>query len=114
MAVASIIGRVRPWKLRFQRVARRRGLTRAEHLDADGEDGLDLIFATAGRSRSAYQPGMPAVRTSAACLARWTLSARMHTSGRGNGRSEDLDLVGISRFLPFSFVTALGDGARRR
>jgi hypothetical protein len=40
-----LIARVRPANLASQRVAIRAGLTRAEHLDTTGYDGLDWIFA---------------------------------------------------------------------
>ena len=39
-----IIARVRPDNVASQKVAQRAGLTRAEHLDDDGEDGLDWLF----------------------------------------------------------------------
>lgn len=39
------IARVRPANIGSARVAARAGLHRAEHLDTDGEDGLDLIYA---------------------------------------------------------------------
>ena len=41
-----LIARVRPANIASQRVAIRAGLTRAEHLDATGYDGLDWIYAT--------------------------------------------------------------------
>jgi len=41
-----IIARVCPQNLGSQRVALRCGLTRAEQLDADGQDGLDFVFVT--------------------------------------------------------------------
>lgn len=40
-----LIARVRPANLASQRVAVRAGLTRAEHLDETGYDGLDWIYA---------------------------------------------------------------------
>ena len=40
-----LIARVRPANVASQRVAIRAGLTRAEHLDTTGDDGLDWIFA---------------------------------------------------------------------
>ncbi|MFG3437130.1 GNAT family N-acetyltransferase [Nonomuraea sp. NPDC047897] len=40
-----VIARVRPANIASQRVAVRAGLVRADHLDTDGEDGLDWIFA---------------------------------------------------------------------
>ncbi|MGP4090942.1 GNAT family N-acetyltransferase [Streptomyces sp. KR55] len=40
-----LIARVRPANMASQRVAIRAGLTRAEHLDAIGYDGLDWIYA---------------------------------------------------------------------
>lgn len=40
-----VIARVRPANTASQRVATRAGLTRAEHLDTTGEDGLDWIYA---------------------------------------------------------------------
>jgi [ribosomal protein S5]-alanine N-acetyltransferase len=40
-----LIARVRPANVASQRVAIRAGLTRAEHLDTTGYDGLDWIFA---------------------------------------------------------------------
>ena len=40
-----LIARVRPANVASQRVAIRAGLTRAEHLDATGYDGVDWIFA---------------------------------------------------------------------
>lgn len=40
-----LIARVRPANVASQRVAIRAGPTRAEHLDATGDDGLDWIFA---------------------------------------------------------------------
>ncbi len=40
-----VIARVRPTNVASQRVAHKAGLTRAQHLDAHGEDGLDWIFA---------------------------------------------------------------------
>jgi ribosomal-protein-alanine N-acetyltransferase len=39
-----IIARVRPDNVASQKVAQRAGLTRAEHLDDLGEDGLDWLF----------------------------------------------------------------------
>lgn len=41
-----LVARVRPANVASQRVAIRAGLTRAEHLDTTGEDGVDWIFAT--------------------------------------------------------------------
>ena len=40
----TIVARVRPANVASQRVAVHAGLTRAPHLDEDGEDGLDWIF----------------------------------------------------------------------
>lgn len=40
-----LIARVRPANVASQRVASRAGLARAEHLDANGYDGLDWIYA---------------------------------------------------------------------
>jgi ribosomal-protein-alanine N-acetyltransferase len=40
-----LVARVRPANIASQRVAIRVGLTRAEHLDTTGDDGLDWIFA---------------------------------------------------------------------
>jgi RimJ/RimL family protein N-acetyltransferase len=40
-----LIARVRPANIASQRVAIRAGLTRAEHLDTTGDDGVDWIFA---------------------------------------------------------------------
>ncbi|WP_214411374.1 GNAT family N-acetyltransferase [Sphaerisporangium fuscum] len=40
-----VIARVRPANIASQRVAVRAGLLRAGHLDTNGEDGLDWIFA---------------------------------------------------------------------
>jgi RimJ/RimL family protein N-acetyltransferase len=40
-----LIARVRPANVASQRVAIRAGLTRAEHLDTTGYDGVDWIFA---------------------------------------------------------------------
>jgi [ribosomal protein S5]-alanine N-acetyltransferase len=40
-----VIARVRPDNIASAKVAARAGLHRAEHLDTDGEDGLDWIFA---------------------------------------------------------------------
>ena len=39
-----VVARVRPANAASQRVAVRAGLVRAEHLDEDGEDGLDWIY----------------------------------------------------------------------
>jgi ribosomal-protein-alanine N-acetyltransferase len=39
-----VIARVRPDNVASQKVAQRAGLTRAEHLDDAGEDGLDWLF----------------------------------------------------------------------
>jgi RimJ/RimL family protein N-acetyltransferase len=39
-----VVARVRPDNVASARVAVRAGLRRAEHLDAEGEDGLDWIF----------------------------------------------------------------------
>jgi ribosomal-protein-alanine N-acetyltransferase len=44
-----IIARVRPDNIASRRIAVRTGLQRAEHLDEEGEDGLDLIFAARWR-----------------------------------------------------------------
>jgi ribosomal-protein-alanine N-acetyltransferase len=41
-----VIARVRPDNVASQKVAQHAGLTRAEHLDDDGEDGLDWLFVT--------------------------------------------------------------------
>ncbi|MFG2911908.1 GNAT family N-acetyltransferase [Kitasatospora sp. NPDC048298] len=41
-----LIARVRPENLASRRVALRAGLCRAEHLDGEGHDGYDLIFAS--------------------------------------------------------------------
>jgi RimJ/RimL family protein N-acetyltransferase len=41
-----IIARVRPDNIASQRIALKTGLQRAEHLDEEGEDGLELIFAS--------------------------------------------------------------------
>ncbi|MFI7441838.1 GNAT family N-acetyltransferase [Nonomuraea indica] len=41
-----LIARVRPANVASGRVAVRAGLTRAEHLDGDGYDGFDQIYAT--------------------------------------------------------------------
>ncbi|MEU8259649.1 GNAT family N-acetyltransferase [Micromonospora sp. NPDC048999] len=41
-----VIARVRPANVASQRVAVRAGLHRAEHLDTQGEDGLDWIYTT--------------------------------------------------------------------
>ncbi|MEU2616269.1 GNAT family N-acetyltransferase [Micromonospora sp. NPDC007271] len=41
-----VIARVRPENTPSQRVAARAGLHRAEHLDSQGEDGLDWIFTS--------------------------------------------------------------------
>jgi len=41
-----ILARVRPDNVASQKVAQRAGLTRAEHLDDLGEDGLDWLFIT--------------------------------------------------------------------
>ncbi|MFD0548755.1 GNAT family N-acetyltransferase [Streptomyces rectiviolaceus] len=55
-----LIARVRPANAASRRVAVAAGLTRAEHLDAPGYDGLDWIYAatpTAGHTdRHAYLP----------------------------------------------------------
>lgn len=40
-----VIARVRPANTASQRVAVQAGLRRAEHLDTQGEDGLDWIYA---------------------------------------------------------------------
>ena len=40
-----LIARVRPANVASQRVAVRVGLTRTEHLDTTGDDGVDWIFA---------------------------------------------------------------------
>jgi [ribosomal protein S5]-alanine N-acetyltransferase len=40
-----LIARVRPANVASQRVAIRAGLSRAEHLDTTGDDGVDWIFA---------------------------------------------------------------------
>jgi RimJ/RimL family protein N-acetyltransferase len=39
-----VVARVRPANVASQRVAVRAGLTRAEHLDEDGEDGPDWLY----------------------------------------------------------------------
>jgi RimJ/RimL family protein N-acetyltransferase len=52
-----IIARVRPANVASQRVAQRAGLSRAEHLDDQGEDGLDWLFVTG-------LPTQPQTRTS--------------------------------------------------
>lgn len=39
-----VVARVRPANVASQRVAVHAGLTRAEHLDEDGQDGLDWIY----------------------------------------------------------------------
>jgi ribosomal-protein-alanine N-acetyltransferase len=44
----TIVARVRPDNTASLRVAARAGLHRAEHLDVQGEDGLDWIFASRG------------------------------------------------------------------
>lgn len=41
-----IIARVRPDNIASAKVAARTGLRRAEHLDTDGEDGLDWIYTS--------------------------------------------------------------------
>ncbi|GAA3337671.1 GNAT family N-acetyltransferase [Amorphoplanes nipponensis] len=41
-----ILARVRPANVASQRVALRAGLSRAEHLDDEGEDGPDWLFVT--------------------------------------------------------------------
>lgn len=41
-----LIARVRPANAASQTVALRAGLTRAEHLDTPGHDGLDWIYTT--------------------------------------------------------------------
>ncbi|WP_030238353.1 GNAT family N-acetyltransferase [Streptomyces sp. NRRL S-350] len=41
-----LVARIRPANLASQRVALRAGLRRAEHLDGEGYDGFDLIYAT--------------------------------------------------------------------
>ncbi|MEU9883993.1 GNAT family N-acetyltransferase [Sphaerisporangium sp. NPDC051011] len=43
--VLPLIARVRPANIASQRVAVRAGLTRAQHLDGTGYDGLDWIYA---------------------------------------------------------------------
>lgn len=40
-----VVARVRPANVASQRVAVKVGLQRAEHLDAQGEDGLDWVYA---------------------------------------------------------------------
>jgi len=50
----ALIARIRPQNVASQRVAINAGLTRAEHLDTLGEDGVDWIFVpTSGRLSSA-------------------------------------------------------------
>jgi ribosomal-protein-alanine N-acetyltransferase len=46
------IARVRPDNVASQRVAVNAGLTRASHLDTEGEDGLDWIYLASSRSTS--------------------------------------------------------------
>jgi RimJ/RimL family protein N-acetyltransferase len=41
-----VIARVRPENIASQRVAARTGLVRAEHLDGEGYDGFDWVFAS--------------------------------------------------------------------
>jgi ribosomal-protein-alanine N-acetyltransferase len=47
-----VIARVRPDNVASQRVAVNAGLARAPHLDTEGEDGLDWIYAANSRSTS--------------------------------------------------------------
>ena len=42
-----VVARVRPANVASQRVAERAGLTRAEHLDEDGQDGPDWLYTLA-------------------------------------------------------------------
>jgi RimJ/RimL family protein N-acetyltransferase len=42
----AVIARVRPDNVASQRVAVRAGLSRAEHLDGEGHDGLDWIYGS--------------------------------------------------------------------
>jgi [ribosomal protein S5]-alanine N-acetyltransferase len=42
-----VVARVRPGNFASQRVAARAGLTRAEHLDEDGQDGPDWLYVLA-------------------------------------------------------------------
>ncbi|MET8148055.1 GNAT family N-acetyltransferase [Actinoplanes sp. NPDC049668] len=55
----TVVARVRPDNVASQRVACRAGLVRAEHLDDQGEDGLDWIFVL----RWPYAPVQPATRS---------------------------------------------------
>jgi [ribosomal protein S5]-alanine N-acetyltransferase len=57
-----IIARVRPQNLGSQRVALRCGLTRAEQLDINGEDGPDLIFTTGWPEMQGFGPPRPPSR----------------------------------------------------
>lgn len=51
-----VIARVRPANTASQRVAQRIGLHRAQHLDTEGEDGLDWIFVSSWPATSASPP----------------------------------------------------------
>jgi RimJ/RimL family protein N-acetyltransferase len=55
-----VIARVRPANIASQRVALRAGLIRAEHLDAEGYDGLEWAYTTIASAVS----GTRATRTS--------------------------------------------------
>lgn len=46
-----VVARVRPANLASQRVAVRAGLTRAEHLDEHGQDGLDWLYVRPSPAR---------------------------------------------------------------
>ncbi|MFC4014457.1 GNAT family N-acetyltransferase [Nonomuraea purpurea] len=56
-----LIARVRPANVASQRVAVHAGLSRAEHLDESGEDGLDWIYAANLPGRT-DQPRIPVGR----------------------------------------------------
>ncbi|MCU7730339.1 GNAT family N-acetyltransferase [Actinoplanes sp. KI2] len=45
VAGLPVVARVRPGNIASRTVAMRAGLCRAEHLDTDGEDGLDRVYA---------------------------------------------------------------------